>query len=145
MLFGPAGFGPKPQSAEATSLNEMKKLLASDAQDFDGFGNVAVSGDTAVVGAVGAGGGIADAVYVFERDQGGLDNWGEVKKLTASDAETGDLFGVSVAVSGDTAVVGAVGATPSGRHAAGRLRAEAKPAPPTSSSATRAGRATGAR
>ena len=107
LLFGPAGFGPKPQSAEATSLNEMKKLLASDAQDFDGFGNVAVSGDTAVVGAVGAGGGIADAVYVFERDQGGLDNWGEVKKLTASDAETGDLFGVSVAVIGDTVLVGA--------------------------------------
>ena len=129
LLFGPAGFGPKPQSAEATSLNEMKKLLASDAQDFDGFGNVAVSGDTAVVGAVGAGGGIADAVYVFERDQGGLDNWGEVKKLTASDAETGDLFGVSVAVSGDTAVVGAVGATPLGearrREAEGRSEAGA--------------------
>ena len=32
----------------------------------------------------------------------------EVKKLLASDAEAGDLFGISVATSGDTAVVGAV-------------------------------------
>ncbi|MCH8065613.1 MAG: FG-GAP repeat protein, partial [Chloroflexi bacterium] len=31
----------------------------------------------------------------------------EVKKLLASDAQAGDLFGWSVAVSGDTAVVGA--------------------------------------
>ena len=31
LLFGPAGFGPEPQSAEATNLHEMKKLLASDA------------------------------------------------------------------------------------------------------------------
>ncbi len=27
----------------------------------------------------------AGAAYVFERDQGGADNWGQVKKLTASD------------------------------------------------------------
>ena len=33
----------------------------------------------------------------------------EVKKLTASDAQAGDVFGWSVAVSGDTAVVGAYG------------------------------------
>jgi hypothetical protein len=33
----------------------------------------------------------------------------EVKKLTASDAEAGDYFGTGVAVSGDTAVVGADG------------------------------------
>ena len=34
-------------------------------------------------------------------------NWGQAKKLTASDAENNDRFGRSVAVSGDTAVVGA--------------------------------------
>ena len=40
-----------PDSAQATSLNEIKKLTASDAQaeDFYGF-SVAISGDTAVVG-----------------------------------------------------------------------------------------------
>ena len=100
-----------PHDTEAESLNEVKKLTASDAQAQDKFGSsVAVSGDTAVVGAGAedAGGTDAGAVYVLERNAGGTGNWGEVKKLTASDAEAGDIFGVSVAVSGDTVVVGAV-------------------------------------
>ncbi len=91
---------------------EVKKLTASDAEASDQFGaSVAVNGDTAVVGAIGegAGGIFAGAAYVFQRDDGGADNWGEVKKLTVSDAEAADFFGASVAVSGDTAVVGAVG------------------------------------
>ena len=110
LLSGPAGFGPGEQSAEAALLSEVKKLLASDAQTEDYFGwSVAISGDTAVVGAYGedAGGHRAGAAYVFGRDEGGADNWGEVTKLTASDAQAVDLFGFSVAVSGDTAVVGA--------------------------------------
>ena len=45
---------------------------------------------------------------MFERDEGGAGNWGEVTKLTASDAEARDEFGFSVAISGDTVVVGAV-------------------------------------
>ena len=53
LLSGPAGFGPGEQSAEAALLSELKKLLASDAQDFDFFGaSVAVSSETAVVEAV---------------------------------------------------------------------------------------------
>ncbi len=110
LMSGPAGFGPEPQSAEAALLDEVKKLLASDAQGGDQLGiSVGVSGDTAVVGAhwEDAGGGDAGAAYVFQRGHGGADNWGEVKKLTASDAQTGDWFGISVAVSGDTIVVGA--------------------------------------
>ena len=52
LLFGPAGLRHEPQSAEAATFNEIKKLLASDAQDFDRAGfSVAVSGHTAVVGA----------------------------------------------------------------------------------------------
>ncbi|MCH7718016.1 MAG: FG-GAP repeat protein, partial [Chloroflexi bacterium] len=45
--------------------------------------------------------------YGFGRDQGGTGNWGEVKKLTASDGQGGDELGWSVTVSGDTALVGA--------------------------------------
>ncbi len=52
LLFGPTGYGPEPQSAEAALLSEVKKLTASDAEAIDEFGrSVAVSGDTAVVGA----------------------------------------------------------------------------------------------
>ena len=121
----------------AGNWGEVKKLLASDAQDFDLFGwSVAVSGDTAIVGAPGedTGGVNAGAAYVFRRDQGGAGNWGEVKKLTAADAQAGDFFGLGVAVSVDTAVLGLMA----------RMQGVPKPGPPTSSSATRVARATGA-
>ena len=111
VLSGPAGFGRSGQSAEAAFLSEVKKLLASDAEAGDRFGySVAVSGDTAVVGARSedAGGNDAGAAYIFQRDEGSADNWGELKKLLASDAQPGDSFGFSVTISGDTAVVGAV-------------------------------------
>ncbi|MCI0855868.1 MAG: FG-GAP repeat protein [Chloroflexi bacterium] len=94
----------------ADNWGQVAKLTASDAQPGDIFGfGVAASGNIAVVGAVfeDAGGPSAGAAYVFERDQGGADNWGQVMKLTASDAQSADFFGLNVAVSGDTAVVGA--------------------------------------
>ncbi len=109
-----------PGGSAALNWDEVKKLLASDAQAGDFFGiSVAVSGDTAVVGAFheGAGGIRAGAAYVFVRDQGGADNWGQVKKLIASDAETGDYFGYKMAVSGDTAVVGATNEDAGGSRA----------------------------
>ena len=69
--------------------------------------SVAVSGDTAVVGAHRddtPAGDDAGSAYVFVRSGG---TWTQQAKLTASDAAAGDLFGFSVAVAGDTAVVGA--------------------------------------
>ena len=111
LLLSPAG---NPQSAEATLLSEVRKLLGSDPLDFSHFGwSAAVSGDTAVVGAPSVinGGGDAGVAYVFQRNQGGADNWGEVRKLLASDSADGDGFGISVAIDGDTAVVGADGPT----------------------------------
>jgi hypothetical protein len=87
---------------------EQQKLTASDAAAVDNFGrSVALSGSTVVIGAYGdthAGGAVAGSAYVFLRT-GTL--WSEQDKLTASDAIDGDRFGISVAVSGDTAVVGA--------------------------------------
>jgi hypothetical protein len=93
---------------------EAKKLTASDTQLGDVFGHsVAIKDKALVVGAPGEDGGAGDpipdagAAYVFERNQGGEDNWGQVKKITASDAQRGDLFGSSVTLDGDTIVVGA--------------------------------------
>ena len=90
------------------------KLLPGDAQPGDGFGNaVAVSGDTLVAGSPTERGGPGDplpwagAAYVFERNQGGAGNWGEVAKLTASDAQPNDRLGSALAVDGDTIVVSA--------------------------------------
>jgi hypothetical protein len=98
----------------ADNWGEVKILHASNAQAEDAFGwAVSVSGDIIVVGALLEDGGSGDpmtdagAVYVFQRRQGGADNWGQAKILHASDAQTGDGFGTSVAVSGDVIVVGA--------------------------------------
>lgn len=97
---------------------EIKKLVASDGAGFDTFGqSVALSGDTLVVGAprksVDTNNDGTDelnvgAAYVFQKDQGGTDNWGEVKKLTARDGATDDFFGNAVAISDDVTVVGAL-------------------------------------
>jgi len=89
---------------------EVAKLVASDAAAGDWFGySVAIDGSTVVVGADFADGVETDIgkAYIFEQDSDGLDNWGEVKILTASDAAASSRFGGSTAISGDTAVVGA--------------------------------------
>jgi hypothetical protein len=91
---------------------QIKKLVASDAAAGDVFGvSVAVSGDYALVGADGEDGTGSErgAAYLFYRNQGGADNWGEVKKIVASDAGNNDMFGYSVAINGDYLVVGADG------------------------------------
>jgi hypothetical protein len=84
------------------------KLTASDGATFDAFGQApALSGDTAVIGAPGVDGTDVDqgAVYVFQRAGG---TWTQTAKLTASDPAYLDTFGYSVALRGDTAVVGAI-------------------------------------
>ena len=96
---------------------QVTKLTASDAQDGDQFGiSVSISGDDIVVGAYGEddGGNFSGAAYIFNRNQGGADNWGEVKKLTASDAEASDQFGWTVAIDGDYIVVAAPGEATNG-------------------------------
>lgn len=91
----------------AGNWGEVTILTASDAAAGDEFGtSVAISGNTAVVGA-NFNNAIAGSAYIFERNQGGAGNWGEITKITASDAADSDLFGNSVAISGSTAVVGA--------------------------------------
>jgi hypothetical protein len=82
-------------------------LRASDGADFDDFGiSVAVEGDTILVGADATDGpssGAVGAVYVFHWDGA---HWVETQKLQASDGASGGFFGFSVALEGDTAVIG---------------------------------------
>ena len=107
---GASGLSNEMSALAAGVPEELWKRIASDAQDWDNLGySVALSGDYAVAGAQGEDGGGTDrgAAYVFERNFGGNDNWNQVKKLTASDAQDGDVFGYSVAIDGDYVVVGA--------------------------------------
>lgn len=81
-----------------------QKVLAFDGVAGDYFGaSVALSGNTALVGAIGDDN-EAGSAYIFTRI-GGV--WIQQAKLTASDRVLGDEFGLSVALSGDVALVGA--------------------------------------
>ncbi|MCK4658532.1 MAG: FG-GAP repeat protein [Phycisphaerae bacterium] len=85
---------------------EEAKLLASDGAEGDFFGfPVALSGNTAVIGAWGDNdNGESGSAYIFRFDGS---SWVEEGKLSASDGESDDYFGFSVAISSDTAVIGA--------------------------------------
>jgi hypothetical protein len=87
---------------------EQAKLLASDKDNNELFGwSVALDGDTAIIGAFyesDGGTNINGAAYVFTRS-GGV--WTEQAKLLASDKDTNENFGRSVALDGDTAIIGA--------------------------------------
>ncbi len=88
---------------------EMAKLIAPDGANGDRFGwTVSLDGDTAVVGARWHdGSGITrGSAYIYERNQGGLNNWGFVKELTASNPANNARFGYAVAVENDTIIVG---------------------------------------
>lgn len=87
--------------------SQQAKLIAADGAELDGLGgSVALSGDTALVGAEVADADHKDegAAYVFARDGG---TWYQRAKLAADDGARGDAFGISVALSDDTALVGA--------------------------------------
>jgi len=88
---------------------EQAKLVANDGMTDATFGlSVSISGDTVLVGAfrdnVGANVGQGSA-YVFVRNG---TTWTQQAKLVARDGAANDLFGHSVALSGDTALIGAV-------------------------------------
>ena len=86
---------------------EEAKLFPADGESVDWLGyDVDLSGVTDIIG------------YLFDNDMG-IDNgyvyvffrryngkWEEAQKLTPADAEAGDWFGVNVAISGYTPVIG---------------------------------------
>lgn len=85
------------------------KLLAADGAADDELGQcVAISGETAIVGAPydDDDGSFSGSAYLFERV---LSTWTQAAKLTAEDAVEGQVFGSAVALDGDRAAVGATG------------------------------------
>jgi hypothetical protein len=97
---------------DKNSWGQVAKLTAADGVWFGLFGiSVSVDGSTAVVGASSADVGGNDeqgATYVYYRDQGGADAWGQFAELAASDGAASDYLGYSVSVDGSTAIAGAV-------------------------------------
>jgi len=94
---------------------QQAKLVAADRAANDKFGeSVSISGEYAIVGAIGQGQdaeggntlGNAGAAYIFKRSG---TSWAQQAKIVATDRATGDNFGGSVSISGDYAIVGAIG------------------------------------
>ena len=100
VLCAGTGFSP------ALGQNEVAKLLPADGALEDYFGHaVAVSGDTAVIGMqYDDHGENSGAAYVFHLDGG---EWVQQAKLLPADGEASDKFGASVAIDGNTIIVGA--------------------------------------
>jgi uncharacterized repeat protein (TIGR01451 family) len=74
------------------------------------FGNtLAADGDLLAISApytVIGGGSANGSVYLFARNQGGVDNWGLVKTLTLNPGTSDETFGIGLALSGDLLAVG---------------------------------------
>ena len=93
---------------------EVGKLTAPDAAASDRFGeSLDVEGDRIVVGATDGDTGVANSgsAYLFEVDNQGTadpfdDVWSVVTELSASHAGADNEFGTSLAISGDTIIVG---------------------------------------
>ena len=100
------------QEAEATNsvanFTQTAKLVASDGRSFQEFGyQVAISGNTAIVSAQNVNNQTSTrlgSAYIFVRNGG---TWTQQARLQPSDVTPDDGFGDSVAISGDTAMVGA--------------------------------------
>ncbi len=87
-----------------TATGQQQEVTASDGAAQDTFGaSVAISGNTAVIGAIGHGTN-QGAAYVYTLSGS---TWTLQTELKASDGAAGDEFGDSVAISGNTIVVGA--------------------------------------
>ncbi len=85
---------------------QQQELSAGDGVPNDEFGySVSVDGTVAAVGASQKNNGMG-AVYMFVNNAG---VWTQTQKLTAPDGVAADQFGSSVAVSGNTVVIGASG------------------------------------
>ncbi len=72
------------------------------------FGHsVALDGDRVLVGAPGAGPSTHGGAYLFERNQGGADNWGEAAAYYDDIYDTNAGMGTGVDIDGDRIVIGA--------------------------------------
>jgi len=96
---------------DGSGWSQAAKLAPADLNAEDYFGarvGVADGGETVVTGAYGddEAGERAGAAYVFGRDGGG---WSQEAKLMPQDGNANGLFGSSVAIDGDTVLVGAFG------------------------------------
>lgn len=95
--------------AQPCTPRETAIMVADDGDVADNYGwSVAIDGTTAVVGSLNddASGSDSGSVYILNYDGS---SWGQTQKLVAAGVGSFDGFGDSVAISGDTIVIGSPG------------------------------------
>ena len=92
-------------------------LMSPEPDPDDGFGACRISRDVIVVGARNANAPEfhRGAVYIYRYDRAGSRPLTYQATLTASDGEADDLFGFSVSIAGNKAVIGAYGDSDDGQ------------------------------
>jgi hypothetical protein len=123
LVAGAPGAGPNLNQGEAyvfvrpatgwKDATQTAILTASDGAGNAYFGFVAVEAGTVVVGAPGAdirGNRFQGAAYVFVKPNSGWTSMTQTAKLTASDGQSNDQFGV-VSISDNTVAIGTSGST----------------------------------
>jgi len=90
------GGGAHVFTRSGADWSEQQKLTANDG-GLTGAYSIALEGDTAVIGSF-------RAAYLFTRSG---ETWSQQQKITSSDGTNNDWFGLSVALAGDTVIVGA--------------------------------------
>ena len=101
---------------EITDWNQVANLHAPDAEPNDWYGQfVGIDGDIAVVVASREDGGAdnfpaeSGAAYVYHRNEGGTDQWGEFAILHAPDAQSYQSYGSAISIKNNLIFLGAPG------------------------------------
>jgi plastocyanin len=97
-----------------TNWSQVQVLTASDETAQDKFGySVSISGDLAIAGSKedDDNGSNSGSAYVFKLNGA---SWSQVQKLTSSDGNTDDEFGVFVSISGNNVIAGSPGSDDNG-------------------------------
>lgn len=105
-----AAFIYKRVPGVTNTWQEWRQLHPATLTTNDRFGRaVAMTEDLLAVGAINSdvNGTNVGAVYLYERNSGGPDNWGETGRIAPIGLPLADRFGLSVALEGDLLAVGA--------------------------------------
>jgi len=119
--YGARDNGPHSGAAyifvsDSNGVYQQQKLVVGDSEPYDFFGHsVSISGDYAIVGAYGKSyhGERSGVAYIFKRMGR---RWRQLIKLTPSDGAKNDYFGRSVSISGQFAIIGAIGKNSFGKN-----------------------------
>ena len=104
-LLGEKAYVFRYNSSNA-EFNQLASLVPGDVQDYNSFGvSVGIYGNFVIVGSFGDDN-FRGSAYIFRYNEVN-DSWSEVVKLRASDGRSSDIFGRSVAIYNDTAIIGA--------------------------------------